>query len=109
MGLTLSQRQAVTRETAHRYSYADRPAKTAILDELCATTGWNRNHARRALAAGLHPKVARARRPRPVKYGPEVTASLRFCWAVLGAPTGKRLAPVMGELVSGSAGLTNST
>lgn len=27
-------------------------------------------------------------------------ASLRFCWAVLGAPTGKRLAPVMGELVA---------
>ncbi len=25
---------------------------------------------------------------------------LRFCWAVLGAPTGKRLAPVIGELVS---------
>ena len=27
-------------------------------------------------------------------------ASLRFCWAVLGAPAGKRLAPVMGELVA---------
>jgi hypothetical protein len=25
--------------------------------------------------------------------------ALRFCWAVLGAPTGKRLAPVMAELV----------
>jgi hypothetical protein len=25
--------------------------------------------------------------------------ALRFCWAVLCAPTGKRLAPVMGELV----------
>ena len=25
---------------------------------------------------------------------------LRFCWAVLGAPTGRRLAPVMGELVA---------
>jgi hypothetical protein len=24
--------------------------------------------------------------------------ALRFCWAVLGAPTGKRLAPVMDEL-----------
>ena len=26
-------------------------------------------------------------------------AALRFCWAVLGAPTGKRLAPLIGELV----------
>lgn len=25
--------------------------------------------------------------------------ALAFCWAVLGAPTGKRLAPMMGELV----------
>ncbi len=29
-----------------------------------------------------------------------VVVALRFCWAVLGAPTGKRLAPVMGELVA---------
>jgi hypothetical protein len=28
-----------------------------------------------------------------------VLVALRFCWAVLGAPTGKRLAPVMVELV----------
>jgi hypothetical protein len=26
-------------------------------------------------------------------------AALSFCWAVLGAPTGKRLAPIMGGLV----------
>ena len=25
--------------------------------------------------------------------------ALAFCWAVLGAPAGKRLAPIMGELV----------
>lgn len=27
-------------------------------------------------------------------------ATLRFCWAVLGAPTGRRLMPVMDELVT---------
>jgi hypothetical protein len=30
----------------------------------------------------------------------DVIVALRFCWAVLGAPTGKRLAPVMGGLVA---------
>ncbi len=40
------------------------------------------------------------RRPRRPVYGPEVLAALRLCWKVLGAPTGKRLAPVMVELVS---------
>jgi len=32
-------------------------------------------------------------------YGPDVIAALAFCWPVLGAPTGKRLAPIMSELV----------
>ena len=39
------------------------------------------------------------RRPRPPTFGPEVVEGLRFCWAVLGAPTGKRLAPVLPDLV----------
>jgi len=71
-----------------------------ILDELCATTGWHRSHARKALGRALRPKVVRPRRARPPTYGPQVVAALRFCWAVLGAPTGKRLAPVLADLVA---------
>lgn len=95
----MSQRQAVTMSIATRYKQASRGEKGRVLDELCATTGWHRNHARKALAAALRPRVTRPRGPRAPKYGPEVIAALRFCWAVLGAPTGKRLAPMMGELV----------
>jgi hypothetical protein len=39
MGLTLTERRAVTETTAIRYSLADKPSKGIILDELCATTG----------------------------------------------------------------------
>ena len=100
MGLTMSQRRAVTKAIATRYKRADKTAKGVILDELCATTGWHRNHARKALAAALKPKiVSPARKPRTPKYDAGTVVALRFCWAVLGAPTGKRLAPMMVELV----------
>ncbi len=99
MGLTLSERKAVTETTAIRYAVADKRAKGRILDELCATTGWHRNHARKSLKAALQPRVVKPRPPRPVTYGPNVIAALTFCWEVLGMPAGKRLAPMLEELV----------
>ena len=100
----MTQRQAVTRQVAVRYRTASKSAKAVILDELCATTGWHRDHARKALRQALGPRPAgRARRkpspPREPKYGPEVMAALRKVWAVMNAPAGKRMAPFMAEIV----------
>jgi hypothetical protein len=100
MGLTLAGRRAVTETTAVRYNLASKRGKSLILDELCATTGWHRSHARKALKAALQPKIVTPRSPRPMKYGPKVIAALTVCWTVLGMPAGKRLAPMLGELVA---------
>ena len=100
MGLTLAQRRAITETTATRYQQASKWVKGVILDELCANTGWHRNHARKALDAALRPRVVTPRSPRPAKYGPEVIAALTVCWKVLGMPAGKRLAPMLKELVA---------
>jgi len=100
MGLTLAQRRAITEAAATRYQLASKYGKGRILDELCANTGWHRNHARKALTAALQPRIISPRSPRPVKYGPDVIEALVVCWSVLGMPAGKRLAPMLGELVA---------
>ncbi len=100
MGLTLAQRRAITETTATRYQQASKRGKSRILDELCANTGWHRNHARKALKAALVPRVVTARKPRPMKYGDDVIAALIRCWVVLERPAGKRLAPMLTELVA---------
>ncbi|ORX07554.1 integrase [Mycobacterium triplex] len=100
MGLTLVERRAITEAAATRYQQASKRAKSRILDELCANTGWHRSHARKALKAALQPKIVAAHSHRPVTYGPEVIAALTVCWTVLGMPAGKRIAPMLGELVA---------
>src|ERR1700742_392193 len=100
MGLTMSQRKAVTTQMARRYQSASKPDKATILDELCALTGWHRDHARKALRSTPKPKPATPqRKAREPMYGPEVIAALRKIWAILDAPCGKRLAPFLPDIV----------
>ena len=100
MGLTMAERKAVTKTMAKRYRRASRTEKTTMLDELCALTGWTRDHARRALrVAAATGGTPAARAPRPRIYGEDVAEPLRMIWATLNGPSGKRLAPFMVEIV----------
>ena len=51
------------------------------------------------MRAALTLKVVKPRAGRAPTYGPAVTRALVKCWAVLRAPAGKRLTPMLGALV----------
>lgn len=62
-GLSMAERQTVTKQMAKRYEKASKARKGTLLDELCALTGWTRRHARRALRDALRVPAPAARWP----------------------------------------------
>jgi hypothetical protein len=95
----MAERRAVTKQMATRYREVSKAEKGRMLDELCALTGWTRRHARRALAEAATGRPQPPRKLRPRTYGRDVLEPLRFLWATLDGPAGKRLAPFMTEVV----------
>lgn len=81
-------RQEYLQQMRDRYVVAGRAARSALLDEAVAMTGYHRKALIRRFTRRLEP---RRRRGRPRQYGPAVVAALRALWRAAGYPWAVRL------------------
>ncbi|MDA3936355.1 MAG: integrase [Actinomycetota bacterium] len=98
--LMMSERRSVTKQLAGRYRRASKKERTAILDQFCVVTGYNRSYASRILRDGPaeRPPPKRTRRRSRI-YDTDVVFALRKVWATLDGICGKRLAAAMSATV----------
>ena len=96
----MSARREVLAAVADRYRAAGRREKGRILDELCATTGWHRKHAVRALSAkgSKAPAEGTASRRRGCKYH-AIRDALMALWEASDCVCGKRLVVMIPTLL----------
>jgi hypothetical protein len=91
--ISMGARREVVSAVAERYRPAKRAEKGRILDELCATTGWHRKHAVRALRQRetVMPGEVGASRERRRRYGATIKDALTALWEASDRVCGKRL------------------
>ena len=96
----MAARREITKKYAREYARADKTEKGRLLDSLVQTTGWARDHARRAIRQAAQRRgPARERGPRPRKYSYDALVVLQEVWRLSGQPSGKYLAAVMDDTV----------
>ena len=105
MGLTMTERKAVTAVVRARYRRASKKEKGRLLDELVGLTGYNRWYAVGLLRGhGARPQAQRGRvdrrsRQRGRVYDAAVLAALRRVWVIMDCICGKRLEAVLPETI----------
>ncbi|MBI5188960.1 MAG: transposase family protein, partial [Nitrospirae bacterium] len=115
MGLMMKEKKAVTKEVAKRYQKASKKQKGVILNEFIALTGYNRcyasyvlrNSGKRVLVRVKgkivavilgHPRQKTVRQRKRI-YDEKVLHVLRSIWLISDYICGKRLAPLLKEMI----------
>src|SRR5216684_6210203 len=91
--ISMGARREVVSAVTERYRSAKREEKGRILDALCATTGWHRKHAVRALRQHetVGPDGVEAPQERRRRYGATIEDALTALWEAPDRVCGKRL------------------
>lgn len=102
----MNERKAVTKTLAVRYQKASKSEKKIILDEFCHLTSYNRCYATIVFKHALADQLAKAesedkRQARGAAriYDQQVLTVLRKVWMLMDCICGKRLAPILPEIV----------
>ena len=103
--LNFRERQSVIKELANQYKGVTKRDKGLLIDQLQTLTGFNRSYAARALRTAKltsvkGQKAKRSNAGRKRYYDSAVLHDLKYIWAILDFPAGKRLAPFLPEIVS---------
>lgn len=113
MGLTMHEKKAVTKEVARRYQKSSKNEKGMILSEFISLTGYHRtyaswllsNHGRKIRVnrmTVIETAVNRNNKPKRQRnkiYDDKVQRSVKKIWLIMGCICGKRLAPILKEVI----------
>src|SRR5262245_35140739 len=97
--ISMGARREVLAAVVERYRAGTRGEKGRTLDELCATTGWHRKHALRAVRGAGLAAERKARRLRRRKYDGAIKDALVALWEASDRVCGKRLVVMVPTLL----------
>lgn len=114
MRLKMKARQEVTAVTAGRYRGASKKEKRVLLDQFVSTTGYSRWYARfvlrqegrriqvdrQTIVLAVRSRSGRSVRKRGRRYDEKVVTALLKLWRIMDYICGKRLQPLLPELVA---------